>query len=183
MFRTFLWVFLEKPWTSTGAQIYAWFSLFVILVSTVTFMMSTSELFQVDENGEAEYPHVIVVIEVLDMITVGIFTIEYVIRLICSPSKGRFFIQPMNLIDFGTLFPFYISLILQGLEDYEIIGKAGKIIRLAKVMRILRVYKLFRHFAGLHALIYTVKQAYKELGLLLHVISIRNAPTLSIDNP
>ena len=76
----------------------------------------------------------------------------------------------MNLIDFATLFPFYISLLLQGLEDYEIIGKAGKIIRLAKVMRILRVYKLFRHFAGLHALIYTMQQAYKELGLLLHVI-------------
>ena len=132
--------------------------------------MSTADELQVDQNGYADFPTVIFVIEVLDLITVGIFTLEYSIRFICSPCKKQFFLQPMNLIDFGTLFPFYMSLILQGLEDYEIIGKAGKIMRLAKVMRILRVYKLFRHFAGLHALIYTVREAYKELGLLLHVI-------------
>ena len=133
--------------------------------------MSTAEEFQFDEAGKTSYPTVMFVIEILDLITVAIFTLEYLIRIVCSPNKKQFFIQPMNLIDFGTLFPFYMSLLLQGLEDYEIIGKAGKMIRLAKVMRILRVYKLFRHFAGLHALIYTVQQAYKELGLLLHVIS------------
>ena len=65
----------------------------------------------------------------------------------------------------------------EGLEDFEIIGKAGKIIRLVKVkmifyhyilsylisymqvMRILRIYKLVRHFAGLQSLFYTLQQA------------------------
>ena len=35
------------------------------------------------------------------------------------------------------------------------------------MMRILRVYKLVRHFAGLQSLIYTLQQAYREMGLLL----------------
>ena len=74
-------------------------------------------------------------------------------------------------VDFFALVPFYVSLVLEELEDYQIIGKAGKIVRLMRVMRILRVYKLFRHFAGLQSLIYTLNQAYKELGLLLHIIS------------
>ena len=46
-------------------------------------------------------------------------------------------------------------------------------------MRILRIYKLFRHFAGLQALLYTLKQAYKELGLLLIIISRVTKPTSS----
>ena len=39
----------------------------------------------------------------------------------------------MNLVDFVTLIPFYISILLEGLQDFEIIGKAGKILRLMKV--------------------------------------------------
>ena len=76
----------------------------------------------------------------------------------------------MNLIDLITLLPFYFGLVLEGLEDYQIVGKAGKMLRLMKIMRIFRVYKLFRHFAGLRSLFYTLKQAYKELGLLFHIV-------------
>ena len=78
----------------------------------------------------------------------------------------------MNIVDFFALIPFYVALLLEGLEDYEIIGKATKIVRLMKVIRVMRVYKLFRHFAGLQSLIYTLQQAYKELGLLLHIIGM-----------
>ena len=67
----------------------------------------------------------------------------------------------MNIVDFVAICPFYVSLILEGLEDLEIIGKTGKIIRLVRVMRILRVFKLVRHFAGLQSLLYTLQQAYK----------------------
>ncbi|XP_023335013.1 potassium voltage-gated channel subfamily F member 1 [Eurytemora carolleeae] len=75
----------------------------------------------------------------------------------------------MNFIDLLAIIPFYLSLVLEGLEDVDMIGKAGKIVRLVRVMRILRVYKLVRHFAGLQSLIYTLQQAYRELGLLLHL--------------
>ena len=46
----------------------------------------------------------------------------------------------MNMIDFLAIVPFYLSLLLEGLEDFEIIGKAGKIIRLVKVTVVVRIF-------------------------------------------
>ena len=57
-------------------------------------------------------------------------------------------------------------------QDFEIMGKAGKIVRLVRVMRIMRIFKLVRHFAGLQSLIYTLNQAYKELGLLMLLVGV-----------
>ena len=57
-------------------------------------------------------------------------------------------------------------------QDFQIMGKAGKIVRLVRVMRIMRIFKLVRHFAGLQSLIYTLNQAYKELGLLMLLVGV-----------
>ena len=56
--------------------------------------------------------------------------------------------------------------------EFHIIGKAGKVVRLVRVTKILRVFKLVRHFAGLQSLIFTLHEAYKELGLLLLLIAV-----------
>ena len=80
--------------------------------------------------------------------------------------------ESQPLVDLIAIIPFYISLILEGLEDMEIIGKAGKLIRLIRILRILRIFKMIRHFVGLQSLVYTIHQAYKDVGLLLIIISV-----------
>ena len=49
----------------------------------------------------------------------------------------------MNLIDLVAICPFYISLILEGLEDFAIIGKTGKIIRLVRTLSLMRKLQCF----------------------------------------
>ena len=144
----------------------------MVLISTVTFIVSTIDELQENDQGEVEFPVLLQIIDVIDNISIGFFTVEYALRLMCSPRKIKFMKGPMNMIDLLAIIPFYVSILLEGLEDFEIIGKAGKIIRLIKVMRILRIYKLVRHFAGLQSLFYTLQQAYKELGLLFILVAV-----------
>ena len=64
----------------------------------------------------------------IDIATVFYFTLEYVVRFLCSPNKGKFFIKPMNLIDFLAILPYLISAFLESLQDLHILSKAGKVI-------------------------------------------------------
>ena len=41
-----------------------------------------------------------------------------------------------------------------------------------RIMRILRIFKMVRHFVGLQSLVYTLHQAYKDLGLILIIVSV-----------
>ena len=129
-------------------------SLSAVVVSTLTFIISTSEELQ-------EFPLVVKIINIIDQAVVIFFTMEFLTRLTVCPGKVKFIQDLMNIIDFLAILPFFFSLVLEELEDYETVGKTGKIIRLVRVMRILRVFKLVRHFAGLQSIFCTLKQAYK----------------------
>lgn len=172
--RTFLWNLMEYPETSRYAQAMAFTSLGVVLISTMTFVLGTFPEFQPEsESGvPEEYPEAVQVMAVVDNIAVGFFLIEYVVRFSCAPRKVHFFLAPMNLVDLFAIIPFFLDLVIGGLQDFEIMGKAGKIVRLVRVMRIMRIFKLVRHFAGLQSLIYTLNQAYKELGLLMLLVGV-----------
>jgi len=39
-------------------------------------------------------------------------------------------------------------------------------------MRILRIFKMVRHFVGLQSLVYTLHQAYRDLGLILLIVAV-----------
>ena len=72
----------------------------------------------------------------------------------------------MNAIDLLAIIPFFITVIINEMEDSKIIGKAGKMIRLVRVLRVMRIFKLVRHFHGLQAMLQTMREAYRDLSLL-----------------
>ena len=158
--------------------------MFFVFSSTLTFVVESNlehdleilaenvEFLNSSHISESETKQILKATQILDQLAITFFTLEYCLRLVLCPNKRKFLLDKMNLIDLIAIIPFYISLLLAGLEDMEIIGKAGKLIRLIRLMRILRIFKMIRHFVGLQSLVYTLHQAYKDLGLILIIVSV-----------
>ena len=79
----------------------------------------------------------------LNHIILGVFTVEYVLRFLTAPKKGKFLIRPMNIVDFLAVFPNYLELFLHLVVDTTEL----RVLRLLRLTRLLRAFKLF-HFAG-----------------------------------
>jgi len=118
------------------------------------------------------------VFSVAEAIFVGWFTFEYIIRLIAAPQKWRFLKAGMNIIDLLGVIPYFLSLTLSlvnkgknaEVEADSYHDEMKRIAQIFRIMRILRIFKLARHITGLQTLGFTLKNSYKELGLLMLVV-------------
>lgn len=112
----------------------------------------------------------------IEEVCIAWFTLEYLLRLLFSPSKRKFLQGALNFIDLLAIMPYYLSYFLierrknMGEEDeYKTFRKVVQVFRL---MRVLRVFKLGRHSRGLQSLGYTITNSYKELGLLVMFLAM-----------
>ena len=52
----------------------------------------------------------------VDYACLGIFTLEFLIRILCCPSLTEFAKSPMNWVDFASIFPFYVEMMVVGVD-------------------------------------------------------------------
>ncbi len=84
----------------------------------------------------------------INHIILAVFTVEYLLRLYTSPKIGKFFIRPMNLVDFFAVFPNYLELFLNLAVDTTEL-RALRIIRILRFTRLFRAFKLFHYSSTL----------------------------------
>ncbi|MGH7245869.1 MAG: ion transporter [Candidatus Levyibacteriota bacterium] len=91
------------------------------------------------------------------------FTIEYLLRLFTAPSKKKFVIKPLNIVDFFAIAPNYLEFVLPFfIETTEL--RVLRLLRLLRLSRSLRLFMLVRYKSAF-------KKVLKYKGTILESIS------------
>jgi voltage-gated potassium channel len=116
------------------------------------------------ETVNSLYVHYTVFFHIFDLITVIVFTLEYVLRVWCcvknplysSPVRGRlrFALSPFALIDLMALTPFYLPMI---------IPIEFRMLRLLRMLRLFRVLRLGRYSHAFETFVDVLNSKKEEL--------------------
>merc|ERR1719483_94816 len=180
-----MWDLIEKPDTSRAAQVISVLSTIFVAISIVGMTISTLPVLQYkDVQGNAiDNPSLAMV----ETVCIAWFTLEYFIRLAGAPEKWVFLKDGMNIVDVLAIMPFFVSLFFMGpttkiatdsmttiapeMEEEESSG-VEDILQVFRIFKLARVLKLARHSPGLQAIAYTLQHSFKELLLLVFLMTI-----------
>jgi voltage-gated potassium channel len=97
-----------------------------------------------------------------------LFTLEYVLRLYCSPSPRRQYVLSFfGLVDLFAILPTYLSLVIPG-ASYLLV------LRLLRVLRIFRVLKLVRFMEDANVLLRALMSARRKILVFLFCVVVLN---------
>lgn len=169
--RAWLRDFLEDPDSSKGAKVLSLVILGLICVSTVGLIVETLPTFDNTEDKQKFF--------IIESICIGLFTVEYVLRLGLAADRVAFSKNGMNVIDFVSIIPYYFDLLIwsiTGTPPYASDGGGAsdltRVLRLFRLVRVFRVFKLGRNSRSLFIAFKSVLASLDTLGLMVFILFI-----------
>lgn len=117
----------------------------LIIFSTICFSLETLPYLQ---------PKTLIFLRYSEVIVVGIFTLEYLLRILSSEKKFKFIFSFYGLIDLFAILPFYLATAID-----------LRSIRLLRLLRMLRLLKLVRYRKAINRLAAAFGAAKEELAI------------------
>lgn len=110
---------------------------------------------------------------IVETICVVWFTLEFLLRLISSPSKQVFCRSIMNMFDLLAIVPYFVVLGMQLSDDKcDSERSAGGSFVIVRILRVVRIFKLSKHSQGLRILGLTIKTSMHELGMFFFFLIV-----------
>ncbi|MEQ8478157.1 ion transporter [Fulvivirga sp.] len=134
---------------SRQGRIFDIFIQVLIVISLITFSVDT-----LPNKTESTTR----LLRTIEIITVSIFTIEYLFRVVLSERKLKFVFSFFGLVDLLSILPFYLSV---GLD-----------LRSLRALRLLRLFKLFRYSKTIRRMKVALSIARQELVLFFSLTCI-----------
>lgn len=122
----------------------------------------------------------------VEYLCVIVFSFDYLIRFLSNPGKFenwkaiksttnkflmqvkiqlKFIFHPLNLIDLGSIVPFYVALKYPNANSFSIF-------RVLRLIRLLRLFETLKHFKVAKILLNVVADAFPSLLFLLYAIAL-----------
>jgi len=120
-------LFMEDESFSKGANFLTYFIMFSIALSTFTYVFQTLPEWE-------DWP----AWQVMEGIVSIVFTVEFLVRIASSRSFGRYLNDPLNIIDFCAIIPYWIEVFTVGKLDPELL-RVVRVIRLLRLVRLARI--------------------------------------------
>lgn len=140
------------------------FIIVLIILNVLAVILETVPSFQ-DEPWEQQFFHY------FDLVSVIIFTVEYLLRVWSSNHeprykgsiKGRlrYILSPAALIDLLAILPFYV---------HVIIGLDLRVLRMLRLLRFIRLFRLTAYMKSAHMITNVFKKRFNELLLSLVLV-------------
>ena len=93
-----------------------------------------------------------------------LFTVEYVLRLICSPKPRRYAFGFWGFVDLFSIVPSFISILFAP-------ARGLLVIRTLRILRLFQILKLGRYVSELDALQRAVRQGARKILVFLYSVS------------
>ena len=130
----------------------------LVLISVISFTFETLPNLNPEQKSDRrrKIVEILLILHLIELVTVGIFTLEYLLRLYVEEKKISFVFSFFGLVDFFAILPFYLSM-----------GVDLRSLRAVRMIRLVRLFKLMRYSEALKIYVLAFYEIREELVVFL----------------